>query len=112
MTLPNRVEPFRALLYNTERAGDLRDLIAPPYDLIDATRQQELHKRSPYNVVRLELGREADRYGASAATLAKWRNDGILRLAPRPAIPGSSGRSKSTSRPALTSSPRSRTVTR
>jgi uncharacterized protein (DUF1015 family) len=84
--LSNRIEPFRALLYNTERGGDLRDVIAPPYDLIDATRQQELYNRSPYNVVRLELGREPDRYGASAATLAKWRNEGVLRLAPRPAI--------------------------
>jgi uncharacterized protein (DUF1015 family) len=86
MTLSNRIEPFRALLYNPERAGELRNLIAPPYDLIDATRQQQLYERSPYNVVRLELGREADRYGASAATLATWRTEGILRLAPRPAI--------------------------
>ncbi|HXN85513.1 MAG TPA: DUF1015 domain-containing protein [Candidatus Binataceae bacterium] len=84
--LANRIEPFRALLYNIERVGDLRDVIAPPYDLIDAIRQQQLYDRSPYNVVRLELGREPDRYGASAATLAKWRSNSILRLAPRPAI--------------------------
>ena len=86
MTLSNRIEPFRALLYNSERVGDLRNLIAPPYDLIDATRQEQLYNRSPYNVVRLELGRETDRYGASATTLAKWRRDGILRLATRPAV--------------------------
>ena len=82
----NASSRFAPLLYNQERVGDLRDLIAPPYDLIDAERQDELYDRSPYNVVRLELGREADRYGASAATLAKWRADDILRVAPRPAI--------------------------
>ena len=61
-------------------------MVAPPYDLIGAERQDELYNRSPYNIVRLELGREADRYAASAATLAKWRADDILRVAPRPAI--------------------------
>jgi uncharacterized protein (DUF1015 family) len=84
--LSKRVEPFRALLYNAERVGDLRDVVAPPYDLIAAERQNELYDRSPYNIVRLELGREADRYAASAATLAKWRADDILRVAPRSAI--------------------------
>jgi len=84
--LSHRIEPFRALHYNQEQVGNLRDVIAPPYDLIDVMRQDELYRRSPYNVVRLELGREADRYSASAATLAKWRACEVLRVAPRPAI--------------------------
>ena len=84
--LAKRVEPFRALLYNQERVSNLHDVVAPPYDLIGADRQNELYNRSPYNIVRLELGREADRYAASAATLARWRADDILRVAPRPAI--------------------------
>jgi uncharacterized protein (DUF1015 family) len=86
MTRPGRIEPFRALLYNRARVSNLHNVIAPPYDLIGAERQSELYARSPYNIVRLELGREADRYGASAATLAKWRADEILQVAPRPAI--------------------------
>ncbi len=84
--LSKRVEPFRALLYNRERISNLSDVVAPPYDLIGVDRQNELYNRSPYNIVRLELGREADRYTTSAATLAKWRADDILRVAPRPAI--------------------------
>ena len=86
MTLSKRIEPFRALLYDHARIGNLREVVAPPYDLIDAARQDELYGRSSYNIVRLELGREADRYSASAATLAKWRADDILRVTPRPAI--------------------------
>jgi uncharacterized protein (DUF1015 family) len=81
-----RIEPFRPLLFNPQRVGDLSKVIAPPYDLIDAARQDELYNRNPYNIVRLELGREADRYAASAATLAEWRANDILRVAPRPAI--------------------------
>jgi uncharacterized protein (DUF1015 family) len=84
--LSKRVEPFRALLYNQERISNLHDVVAPPYDLIGVDRQNELYNRSPHNIVRLELGREADRYGASSATLAKWRADNILRIAQRPAI--------------------------
>ena len=68
--LSKRIEPFRALLYNQERVGNLSEVVAPPYDLIDADRQDELYNRSPYNIVRLELGRESDRYAASATTLA------------------------------------------
>lgn len=84
--LSKRIEPFRALLYNQERIGNLHEVVAPPYDLISVDRQNELYDRSPHNIVRLELGREADRYAASAATLANWRADNILRVAPRPAI--------------------------
>jgi uncharacterized protein (DUF1015 family) len=84
--LGERIEPLHALLYNCERIPDLAGIVAPPYDLIDERRQDELYRRSPYNVVRLELGREADRYGAATRTLEDWRRDGILVPAPRPAI--------------------------
>ncbi len=84
--LRERIEPLRALLYNRERAGDLAHVVAPPYDLIGEERQRELYERSPYNIVRLELGREADRYAGSLATFTEWQREGILELAPRPAI--------------------------
>jgi uncharacterized protein (DUF1015 family) len=81
-----RIEPFRGLFFDPRRCGDLASVVAPPYDLIDAQRQEQLYQRSPWNVVRLELGREADRYGAAAAVLAQWTREGILRRAPVPAI--------------------------
>ena len=52
-------------MYNRQVAGDPAQVVAPPYDLIGAARQNQLYDRSPYNVVRLELAREADRYGAA-----------------------------------------------
>ncbi len=81
-----RIAPFRALTYDADRAGRLETLIAPPYDLIDQRRQDELYARSPYNVVRLELNRAADPYASAAAELAAWRADGILKPAARPAL--------------------------
>ncbi|MGH7948919.1 MAG: DUF1015 family protein, partial [Candidatus Binataceae bacterium] len=81
-----RIEPFRALHYDPAVVGDLARVVAPPYDLIDEARQRDLYARSPFNVVRLELGRDVDRYEAARATLAAWLRDGVLRRASRPAI--------------------------
>jgi uncharacterized protein (DUF1015 family) len=75
----SQIEPFPALIFNRARAGRLEELIAPPYDLIDEARQQQLYARSPNNIVRLELNRDSDPYASAAATLARWTADGILQ---------------------------------
>ncbi len=84
--LGQRIQPFAALIFNRGRCGSLKDVVAPPYDLIDAKRQDELYARSPNNVVRLELNREADPYGAAAATLRQWITDRVVERAARPAV--------------------------
>jgi uncharacterized protein (DUF1015 family) len=81
-----RLEPFRALTFKRELVGSLDRVVAPPYDLIDRARQDELYARSAYNVVRLELNREADPYGAAAATLAQWIDAQIVGRTTRHAI--------------------------
>ena len=81
-----RIEPFSALLYNRQIVGEPAHVVAPPYDLIGAARQNQLYERSPYNIVRLELGREQDRYAAAEKTLSEWLAAGVLVRAPRPAI--------------------------
>jgi uncharacterized protein (DUF1015 family) len=84
--LGKRIEPFRALMYNRKIVGDPSHVVAPPYDLIGAARQNQLYERSPYNVVRLELGREADRYLAAEKTLAEWLASGVVERSARLAI--------------------------
>src|SRR5580692_2506714 len=84
--LSQRIEPFRALIYNRKIVGDPALVVAPPYDLIGAARQNQLYDRSRYNVVRLEFGREPDRYGAAERTLAQWLVREILERSARPAI--------------------------
>lgn len=78
MTLIHRIEPLAGLTYDVNRVGPLRDVIAPPYDLITPQMQDELYARSPFNVARLELNREADPYGDAARTLEAWLRDGVL----------------------------------
>ena len=77
--LEPRIQPFPALIFNRERAGRLDELIAPPYDLIDGARQEQLYERSPNNIVRLELNRGPDPYASAAATLAHWIANGTLQ---------------------------------
>ena len=84
--LTHRIEPFRALLFDPSVSGDLSRVIAPPYDLIGPALQDELYGRSPYNVVRLELARDSDRYSSAAATLTDWLGCGAVKRTSAAAI--------------------------
>jgi uncharacterized protein (DUF1015 family) len=86
MAMTHRIEPFAGLLYDVGRVGVMSNVVAPPYDLIDKPRQDALYTRSLYNVVRLELNRDPDRYASAARTLGEWLEAGVLKRAPRPAI--------------------------
>ncbi|HTX07195.1 MAG TPA: DUF1015 family protein [Solirubrobacteraceae bacterium] len=80
------VEPLRALHYDLERTGGLQDVVAPPYDVIDADERADLEARSPYNVVRIDLPAGADPYEAAAQQLTAWRSDGIIVRDEQPAL--------------------------
>ena len=80
------VSPFRALRYDPARVGDLAPVVAPPYDVISPAQQEALYARSPYNVVRLILPREAARAEAAAATLRDWMASGVLARDREPAL--------------------------
>jgi len=69
------LSPFRALRYNAS-AGNLADLVAPPYDVIGPQERDALARRSPHNVVHLTL---PDSPEAAAKALAAWRERGVLR---------------------------------
>jgi uncharacterized protein (DUF1015 family) len=82
------IVPFRAVLYNEERAGALANLVAPPYDVISPDEQQALYAASPYNCVRIILNREEANdtpyhspYTRAAGFLHNWLQEGVLREA-------------------------------
>ncbi len=76
------VRPFRVLRYDPAVAGRLESLVAPPYDVIQPERREELRGQSPYNVVHLTL---PDSEEEAAASLADWREQGILVRESEPA---------------------------
>ncbi len=80
------VEPLRALHYNLDRTGGLEDVVAPPYDVIDADQRADLEASSPYNVVRIDLPVGSDPYDNAARLLAAWREEGVVVRDEQPAL--------------------------
>ena len=85
--------PFRGTLYDAGTVGSVRDVVAPPYDIIDAAGQKALHDRHPHNIIRLELGLDQpgdneanNRYTRAASTLQDWLSCGALKRDAQPAI--------------------------
>ena len=88
-----QIIPFRGTLYDPAAVGSVRDVAAPPYDIIDAAGQKALHDRHPHNIIRLELGIDqpgdnatTNRYSRAAATLKDWLKQGALKRDAQPAI--------------------------
>jgi uncharacterized protein (DUF1015 family) len=81
------VQPLRALHYDRSVAGPLADVVAPPYDVIDAAQRAALIERSPYNVVAVDMPTgEPDPYASAAETFSSWQETGVLVRDPEPAI--------------------------
>lgn len=54
-----QIKPFRAYRFNPAVVGNVGDCIAPPYDVIDSTMQEQLHQKNPWNIVRATRGKTA-----------------------------------------------------
>jgi uncharacterized protein (DUF1015 family) len=87
------IQAFRGIRYDLGRVGSLSDVIAPPYDVIDAALQQSLYDRHPRNIVRLILNKDepgddehANRYTRAARLYREWLRDGVLFAEGDPAI--------------------------
>ncbi len=75
------IRPFRGTYYNPRVVDDLSRVAAPPYDIIDERRKQQLLSRSPYNIVRMELPQsesEREFWHKSATLFQAWKKGEIL----------------------------------
>ena len=81
------IKPFRGMRFDTEKAGELKTLCCPPYDIISEEERKEFIKQNEYNVIRLELPKEGeDVYARAGEVLDMWRAKGILIHEDKPAI--------------------------
>ena len=87
------VKAFRGLRYNKERAGEIKTLITPPYDVITAQMQDGYYEASPYNIIRLEWGKKyandtekENRYTRAATDFKNWQQEGVLERDEKPAF--------------------------
>jgi uncharacterized protein (DUF1015 family) len=87
------IQAFRGIRYDLGHVGSLSNVIAPPYDVIDANLQQSLYDMHSANVVRLILNRdepgdndEHNRYTRAARLMRNWLREGVLFPEAHPAI--------------------------
>jgi uncharacterized protein (DUF1015 family) len=99
-----RLYPFRALRYDPARVN-MEDVVTQPYDKINPAMQQRYYEASPYNLIRVILGKHEpgdtdpqdflpdgeqahNVYTRAAETLREWRHDRILAEESEPAVYG------------------------
>src|SRR5438067_12679605 len=99
-----RLYPFRALRYDPARVN-LEAVVTQPYDKITPAMQQRYYEASPYNLVRVILGKHEpgdtepqdflppgekahNVYTRAAQYLNSWRKEGILAEESEPAVYG------------------------
>lgn len=81
-----KIRPFRGLRFSPV-AGNIADLVAPPYDVISPAEREVLAAKNENNIVHLTLPEQkADdrskfvKYARSSAHLEAWRQNGVLAL--------------------------------
>ncbi|HWR14981.1 MAG TPA: DUF1015 domain-containing protein [Terriglobales bacterium] len=79
------IKPFRALRYDTNRVAP-SDVVTQPYDKISPAMQDKYYAASPYNLVRIILGKSepgdsdsGNVYTRAADSFQSWRKEGVLR---------------------------------
>ncbi len=86
------ISAFKGLRYNLEQVGDLSEVFAPPYDVIDPAMRDEMIARNEFCIARVTRSPEAEkeseekRYATAAKLLAQWRADGALQEEEQPAL--------------------------
>ncbi|HET9409836.1 MAG TPA: DUF1015 domain-containing protein [Candidatus Sulfotelmatobacter sp.] len=86
------IRPFRALRYDPAQVS-ASQVVTQPYDKITPAMQERYYSASPYNLVRIVLGRptlddtsQNNVYSRAAADFRAWREKGVLRQDPTPSI--------------------------
>ncbi len=86
------IRPFRAVRYNPRRVSPSL-VVTQPYDKITPAMQEKYYAASPYNLVRIILGRRASGdntvenvYTRAADFGREWRKQEILQQDPAPSI--------------------------
>lgn len=87
------VIPIKGLRYNPALISNLNEVVTPPYDVIDTAAQEKYYKCNPYNIIRLEYGKNlpgdsesCNRYTRAAADFNTWLENRVLTPEARPAL--------------------------
>ena len=80
------VKPFKAFRFDETMVGDVGSCIAPPYDVIGSDQQEQLYKKSKYNIARITMGKKTtsddtdnNQYTRAADYFKAWIEKGVLK---------------------------------
>jgi uncharacterized protein (DUF1015 family) len=84
--------PFRGFLYDVSKVS-VEDVLAPPYDIVSPELRESLYKKSPYNIVRIDFGKEElgdneseNKYTRARRCFDDWIKSGILIRSDKPSF--------------------------
>jgi uncharacterized protein (DUF1015 family) len=84
------VIPFKGTLYNPEKV-DATSVMAPPYDIVTPEFREVLYRRSPFNIIRIDLGKDnksdndkENRYTRASNMLSNWLQQKVLMMDTQP----------------------------
>jgi uncharacterized protein (DUF1015 family) len=70
------IKPFKGIIYNKNLP--IEKVVAPPYDVISEKERDELYDLHEFNVIRLILNRDADRYESAKKIFDDWLKNNVL----------------------------------
>ncbi len=71
------IKAFKAIRY-TDKAGYIKDLTCPPYDIVPESQRLSLLENNPYNMIRLELPKGENPYEEAKSLLDEWLENDIM----------------------------------
>ncbi|MFC1551653.1 DUF1015 domain-containing protein [Candidatus Latescibacterota bacterium] len=87
------ISPFKGLRYNTFVIQNIKDVVAPPYDIIYDEWRDRLYERHQNNIVRLiktksesDDNEKANKYARARDYIDSWMCDGILTFDEKPSV--------------------------
>jgi len=87
------VVPFRGVRYNPDKVTQIKDVLTPPYDVINEEMGSSFLKKNPWNMIQLDLrntgqqaGGDRERFKRARTLFDQWQEDGILIRDERPSI--------------------------
>lgn len=86
------IRPFKGCRYDKSKVN-IKDVVSPPYDVINPKFQEQLYRRSDYNIVRIILGKDdtednedKNKYTRAAYFFRKWIDEGYMKEDESPCI--------------------------
>jgi uncharacterized protein (DUF1015 family) len=84
--------PLKGILYNVSKVS-IEAVLAPPYDVIAPEYKEVLYKRSPFNIVRIDFGKDMpgdnqtnNRYTRARKYLETWTYEEVLIQSKKPSF--------------------------